>query len=70
MRLEKYKQDKTWGLVKKLARVYREPLRLRLVELADTYLTVGYKEVNLSGYGEKDPKKASVNSAQLDSTLF
>jgi len=49
MRLERYKQDRTWGLVKKVARVYREPVRLRLVELADTYLTVGNKEVQVAG---------------------
>ena len=49
MRLDKYKQDRTWGLVKKIARVYREPVRLRLVELADTYLTVGNKEVQVAG---------------------
>jgi hypothetical protein len=62
-RLDMYKADKTWGLVKKIAKVYREPLRFRLVELADTYLTVGNKEIDVSGQEGQKP-------SELGPTLF
>lgn len=40
MRQEEFERDKNWGLIKKLAKVFRQPLRLRIVELSDTYLTL------------------------------
>jgi len=43
MRQQDFEKDKNWGLVKKLAKVYRQPLRLRMVELSDTYLTFRLK---------------------------
>jgi len=60
--------DKNWGIVKKIAKVYREPIKLRLVELADIYLTVGNKEVDTSGYGEKSGSKT--DTKLLETTLF
>jgi len=49
---ERFRADRNWGLVKKVAKVYRQPLKLRLVELADTYLTVKNTEVDTSAYGD------------------
>jgi|LauGreDrversion4_2_1035121.scaffolds.fasta_scaffold363664_1 COP9 signalosome complex subunit 3 len=65
---EKFKADKNWGLVKKIAKVYRQPIRLRLVELADTYLTVKNNEVDTSGYCELPGGKGDAKI--LESTLF
>ena len=65
---ERYKADRNWGLVKKIAKVYRQPLRLRLVDLADTYLTVKNSEVDTSGYGEQPGAKGDANI--LEGTLF
>ena len=65
---ERYRADKNWGLVKKIAKVYRQPLRLRLVDLADTYLTVKNSEVDTSAYGEQPGGKGDANA--LEGTLF
>lgn len=59
-----FTEDKNWGLIKKLAKVYREPLRIRLVEHADTYLTLKNSEIDTSTYLESAPK------ANLEGTVF
>ncbi len=61
---KEFTEDKNWGLVKKLAKVYREPLRLRLVEHADTYLTLKNSEIDTSTYLEGVP------NANLEATVF
>ncbi len=61
---KEFTDDRNWGLVKKLAKVYREPLRIRLVEHADTYLTLKNSEINTSTYLE------GVASTNLESTVF
>ena len=65
---EKFKADHNWGLVKRIAKVYRQPIRLRLVELADTYLTVKNSEIDTASYGEKAGSKGDAKI--LEHTLF
>ena len=65
---ERFRADRNWGLVKKVAKVYRQPLKLRLVELADTYLTVKNTEVDTSAYGEQPGTKG--DAKVLEPTLF
>jgi COP9 signalosome complex subunit 3 len=65
---ERFRADRNWGLVKKVAKVYRQPLKLRLVELADTYLTVKNTEVDTAAYGEQPGTKGDAKA--LEPTLF
>ena len=43
-------QDNNLGLVKRLIKTYRQPLRIRMVELSDTYLTLKLNEIDTSSY--------------------
>ena len=51
---EEFEKDKNLGLIKKLAKVFRQPLRIKLVELSDTYLTLKSNEIDTSSYHMKD----------------
>jgi len=64
MRLEEFEKDKNMGLIKKLAKVFRQPLRIRLVELSDTYLTLKTSEIDTSTYNK------NVLQPTLEHTLF
>ena len=45
---EDFMKDQNLGLVKKLAKVHKESLRLRMIELSDTYLTLKLSEIKPS----------------------
>lgn len=74
MKQEEFEKDRNWGLVKKLAKVFRQPLRLRMVELSDTYLTLKLAEINTSTYQqhhEQSSQETKAAQAQdLQTILF
>ncbi len=55
MKNEEFEKDKNMGLIKKLAKVFRQPLRIKLVELSDTYLTLKSDEINTASYVKDQP---------------
>ena len=55
MKNEEFEKDKNMGLIKKLAKVFRQPLRIKLVELSDTYLTLKSDEINIASYVKDQP---------------
>ena len=63
---EEFKKDMNIGLIKKLAKVFRQPLRIKLVELSDTYLTLKNNEIDTSTY----IKDANPPLPSLEKTLF
>lgn len=66
LKSEEFEKDKNMGLVKKLAKVFRQPLRIKLVELSDTYLTLKNNEIDTSSY----IKDANPPLPSLEKTLF
>jgi hypothetical protein len=42
--------DGNLGLLKRLVKTYRQPLRIRMVELSDTYLTLKLNEIDTTTY--------------------
>lgn len=55
MKHDEFEKDKNMGLIKKLAKVFRQPLRIKLVELSDTYLTLKSNEIDTSSYVKDKP---------------
>lgn len=53
LKQEEFQKDQNIGLLKKLIKVYRQPLRLRMVELSDTYLTLKLSEIKTSTYSQQ-----------------
>ena len=51
-------------MIKRLAKVFRQPLRIKLVELSDTYLTLKSNEIDTSSYRKDQPQPT------LEATLF
>lgn len=54
---EEFIKDQNLGLVKKLAKAFREPLRIKMVELSDTYLTLKLNEIENNSHQEAEDKK-------------
>lgn len=53
LKQEEFMKDQNLGLIKKIVKAYREPLRLRMVELSDTYLTLKIDEIDTSSYTQQ-----------------
>jgi len=61
-----FAQDNNLGLVKRLVKTYRQPLRIRMVELSDTYLTLKLNEIDTSTYFQDESLQHTTTKHTLD----